>query len=329
MGEETVPVSVIICAYNAERYVAKSIASVLDQTYDNVEVVVVDDASTDATAAIANEIAQRDRRVRLVRRSTNGGLAQARMTGLENTRHDLTVFLDADDVALPRMIERQVVALRNDANVIGVATYAYYVSEDETVPLGVQEIGPTTRETALEMYERDKLMFLPATTLCRKSMVMAAGGFRVTGFPTDEGVRYQDYCDDLDLWCRLADLGRERKYFITIPEPLFLYRKTAHSLSAKNVFAMQEKMRWIKACLKRRRQGLPEQPFLEYRGSIPRWARLANRVSDGAALTYKRMTFSYLNRRYVRAALYFFVVCVLSPRLIAQKMKTQSLRLRK
>src|SRR6266496_844657 len=245
MPDKSCAVSVVICAYNMETHLSKAIDSVLRQTHRHLEVIIVDDASTDETAAIGDEAARRDDRVVVVRRDKNGGLAHARMTGVDHARFELIVFLDADDVALPQAISRQAATLLASDNVLGVATYSGYILEDERVIVGVRRIGPTTMHQSLRMYREGKLMFLPATTMIRKADLLAAGGFRLFGFPENEGIRYQDYCDDLDLWCRMSDAGGHGRCFITIPEPLYLYRKNASTLSG-NAFAMQAKMRWIK-----------------------------------------------------------------------------------
>lgn len=321
-------VSVVICAYNAEHYLSRSIESILNQTYKNIEVVVVDDASTDATAAIAEKWAVQDKRVSLVKQKVNGGLANTRMAGLENTKYELIIFIDADDVALPMMIEKQVSIMLSDSNVLGVATYAYYIGQEETDILGMQKIGPKSKEEYFYLYDNKKLIFLPATTLCRKSDVLIVGGFRVEGFSSENGVRYQDYCDDLDLWCRMSDLSNTGRYFITIPDPLFLYRKNTNSLSAKNVFAMQKKMRWIKDCLKRRRGRLPEMEFNEFQKSVSMMRQVANFRSDYAALIYKKVGFCVLRGQYFRAVPLLAVVFLLNPRFVIQKLKTQSRAIR-
>ncbi len=323
--QHDVGVSVIICAYNVEKYVGRAIASVLAQSHPALQVVVVDDASTDATPRIASSIASRDPRVVVVRRGANGGLAQARMTGIGRAEHEVLVFLDGDDVALPELIARQLAVLLSDDRILGVATHASYILEDESHVIGVRRIGPTSREQSLAMYREGKLMFLPATTMVRKSDVLAAGGFRLAGFPEEEGIRYQDYCDDLDLWCRMADLGAQGRYFVTIPEPLCLYRKSAATLSG-NAFAMQAKMRWIKECLRRRRRGEREPTFDGYRRSLSTLQRANNLRVDIAAHLYKKAAYRYLRREHLRAVFTLAMCGVLNPKLVLQNMRVQKLR---
>jgi glycosyltransferase involved in cell wall biosynthesis len=97
--------SVIVPAYNAERTIRRAIASALTQTEQRCEVLVIDDASGDDTAAIVASVAERDRRVCLLRNTTNLGPAASRNRGLAAAHGDWVVLLDADDEILPHRIE--------------------------------------------------------------------------------------------------------------------------------------------------------------------------------------------------------------------------------
>jgi glycosyltransferase involved in cell wall biosynthesis len=93
-------VSIIIPAYNAAPYLTRSVKSALAQTHDNVEVVIVDDGSTDDTGVIADRLAQQDKRVKVVHQE-NRGLAEARRSGIRASGADYITHLDADDELLP------------------------------------------------------------------------------------------------------------------------------------------------------------------------------------------------------------------------------------
>src|SRR5271163_1819131 len=97
--------SIIMPAHNAEQYLDRSIGSALTQTEQRCEVLVIDDASSDATAAVVARIAGQDARVRLLRNTVNLGPAGSRNRGLAEARGDWIVLLDADDGMAPRRIE--------------------------------------------------------------------------------------------------------------------------------------------------------------------------------------------------------------------------------
>lgn len=98
-------VSVIIPIYNVEKYLEKCVESVLCQTYQNLEVILVDDGSPDGCGAICEEYAQKDKRVRVIHKE-NGGLSDARNAGLDVCKGDCILFVDSDDCIHPQMIER-------------------------------------------------------------------------------------------------------------------------------------------------------------------------------------------------------------------------------
>ena len=103
-------ISVVVPVYNVEAYLASCLHSVAAQTYGDLEVVMVDDGSTDGSAEIAADFARRDRRFRLVSQE-NGGLSRARNTGLEAARGEFLAFLDSDDVLPADAYERLIGAL--------------------------------------------------------------------------------------------------------------------------------------------------------------------------------------------------------------------------
>ena len=100
-------VTVVMPVFNGARTLRRSVTSVLDQTFRSLELVVVDDASTDDTVRIAEELAKGDARVRIVRRERSGGPAAARNSGIAGGTGRFLAFCDADDLWLPEKLERQ------------------------------------------------------------------------------------------------------------------------------------------------------------------------------------------------------------------------------
>ena len=103
-------VSVIIPAFNAAEYIRQTLNSVLAQTYQAMEVIVVDDGSSDATGAIVEEFVKKDARVQLVRQS-NAGVGAARNTAIRMARGEYIAPLDADDIWFPEKLEKQVACM--------------------------------------------------------------------------------------------------------------------------------------------------------------------------------------------------------------------------
>ncbi|MDH4412419.1 MAG: glycosyltransferase [Rhizobium sp.] len=319
--------SVIVCCYNAERTIGDTLDSLARQTHPAREILVIDDGSSDRSAEIVAERAQRDGLIRLVCNTSNRGTAYSRQRGLNEASCDAVLFFDADDVAAPSLLEKQAERLTADQSLLGVGCYAtYFASETQGGELGLQRIGATSREAAQRQYRGNKLVFMAPVTMFWRRDALAVGGYRQSLLLNDQGIRYEDYAEDLDLWCRMADLGAHGRHFITIPEPLFFYRKPAGSLSTRNVAVMQLKMRWIKDCMIRRRNGLAERGLADFLASRTRRERWADWRSDLAAGFYKRAGFAFASRRYARMGVFLSLVAITSPKLILQKLKTQSVQ---
>ena len=101
-------VSIVTPTYNSEAYIAQTIESVQNQSYENWEMIIVDDGSTDNTTNIVIEKAKSDNRISFVRLSVNGGPAKARNAGIEKVSGKYMTFLDADDVWFPEFISTSI-----------------------------------------------------------------------------------------------------------------------------------------------------------------------------------------------------------------------------
>lgn len=326
-GMRALDVTVIVCCYNAERTIGDTLASLAQQTYPPKEILVIDDGSTDRSAEIVAERATGDGRIRLLRNTSNRGTAFTRQRGLNEAACEAVLFFDSDDVATPRLLEKQVSLLGKDPSLLGVGSFAtYFASEKPSGGLGHQRVGATSRAAALHQYRGNKLVFMAPVTMFWRRDALAVGGYRQNLLPNPAGLRYEDYAEDLDLWCRMADLGAQGRHFITIPEALFFYRKPVGSLSTRNVAVMQLKMRWIKDCMVRRRKGAGERTLAEFLASRTPIERWADWRSDLAAASYKRAGFAYAKRHYLRMGLFLGFIAVTSPKLILQKLKTQSVQ---
>jgi succinoglycan biosynthesis protein ExoO len=121
MAARVPTISVIMPAYKAEAFVARAIASVQAQTFGDWELVVVNDASPDATAAVVEKLAATDTRIRLISHAANGGESVARNTGIDAARGEWVAILDADDAYVPTRLATMMAAARDDASLDAIA----------------------------------------------------------------------------------------------------------------------------------------------------------------------------------------------------------------
>jgi teichuronic acid biosynthesis glycosyltransferase TuaG len=211
-------ISIVMPAYNADRYIAESINSACAQTHTDWELIVVDDGSTDDTAEVVRELAATDDRIKYVRQD-NGGQASARNTGLRNASGDLVAFLDADDLWFPTKLELQVQAL--DANEADLVFSHGYIFSADRPPVDAEMFGtiPGKIEGAEMFKQLFRSNFIAALSVLTKRQVLEAAGF------FDEAREFQN-CEDYDLWLTLARRGA---VFYAMAERLFLYRRHAEA----------------------------------------------------------------------------------------------------
>jgi glycosyltransferase involved in cell wall biosynthesis len=185
-------VSVVMPARNAAETVGNSIRSALNQTYRPLEIVVVDDGSTDATREIVQAFGDD---VRLVRLDAHSGASAARNAGIEAARGELIAFLDSDDEWLPEKLQKQVSRMTPGTSLVSCASNEFSLSgEDLGDTFG--GLAPTTGPGAWKSLLAVNFIATP-TVLTRRSDLQRVGGFDLA-LPIGE---------DQDVWIKLALIG--------------------------------------------------------------------------------------------------------------------------
>jgi glycosyltransferase involved in cell wall biosynthesis len=185
-------VSVLMSVHDGARWVGEAVASVLAQTDGDLELIVIDDGSTDATPEVL--AAARDPRLRVLRQA-RAGLTRALNRALGLARADLVARLDADDLALPERLARQRAFLAAHPEVGLLGTAAREVDEGGAL---VREVRPPAGDAALRRALIRANPFVHSSVMARRALLARAGGY-------DETLAVaQDY----DLWMRLARLTR-------------------------------------------------------------------------------------------------------------------------
>lgn len=122
-------VSIIVPIYNVEQYLEECVNSILNQTYNNIEVLLVDDCATDKSGDIAKQFEEKDSRCKYIKREKNGGLSAARNTGIKNATGDFLCFIDSDDWISDDYVQSMLELAKKDNSEIVVCDY-YMVIED-------------------------------------------------------------------------------------------------------------------------------------------------------------------------------------------------------
>jgi Glycosyl transferase family 2 len=242
-------VSVVMPVLNAEAYIAQAIGSVLEQTLEELELIVVDDGSTDTSRAIVDRIASADARVRLVANERNLGISAALNQGCRAAQAPFIARLDADDVALPHRLARQLDFLHHHPAVAVVGG-------------GARVIDSAGRQISTMRFPTDNRLirsallrhncFAHPTVMLRQAALLEVGGYRF------------DQCEDYDLWLRLS----ERFELANLTEPLILYRVHTNQLSLTD---LEERVKGALAVrtAARRRLATGEDPLNGIRSLTP------------------------------------------------------------
>ena len=247
----TPAVSVIMSAFNALPFLRPAVQSVLDQTFEDLEFLIVNDGSTDGTGAVLDEFAAADRRVRIIHRE-NGGYASALNQTIEQARGGLLARMDADDICRPTRLERQVEFFREMSNCVALGTWALKIDPDGA-PIGVAR-RPIGHEEIVANLLRERQTTGTIThpsAMLRRAAMEQVGGYRPRFEPAE----------DRDLWLRLAEVGR----LANLPEVLLDYRVHPGSVSSARSSVQRANS---EAAVRdgRERRGLPWPPPVPYVG---------------------------------------------------------------
>jgi len=207
-------ITVLLPVYNGEATLPSAIGSILRQELADFELLIIDDASTDASAAIAREYAREDARIRLVVHASNMGLAATLNEGLRLARHELVARMDQDDEALPARLGVQSAFLAERPSVVAAGSWVLHMGASSTFDRLVRV--PTEHSEIVATLERENCFYHP-TMMLRRSSVLEVGGYR------PEFRNAEDY----DLWLRLS---RDHE-LANVPEPLLRYRFSAGGMT--------------------------------------------------------------------------------------------------
>ncbi|EEG77185.1 glycosyltransferase family 2 protein [Dethiobacter alkaliphilus] len=216
-------VSLVMAVYNGEEFLKEALGAAISQTYSNLEIIVVNDGSTDSTKAILDAVT--DSKVKVIHLKENQGAANAMNTGISQATGDWIAVQDADDNSFPTRIEEQVKHIQKNPRLVGLGTFI------ECIPG-----SPTVSQARLRRFAREKNSCVSSTQIRKAvyhgcplthSSVMFCKEvfFQVGGYSTDFRIAY-----DYDLWLKLLEKGEIEN----LPKVLLQYRIRNDSLSHNN-----------------------------------------------------------------------------------------------
>lgn len=218
-------VSVILPAYNAERFIGEAIDSILAQTYRDFELIIINDGSTDLTPDIIRQYAKKDKRIRFFNNRKNRGLIYVLNMGLRKVRGEYIARMDADDISLPTRFEKQVAYMdaNPDVGVLGTVIEAFGIYTGYGIQKPVVELSD----------------FITDNYVAHPTVMIRGSVMRKYGFQYNPEYKH---VEDYELWMRMVQVTKIHN----ISEVLLRYRVTGDNVSITNNSEQKERARQLK-----------------------------------------------------------------------------------
>lgn len=215
-------ISVVMPAYNVDRYIAQAIESILNQTFKDFELIIINDASSDNTAKIIQGYKKRDKRVRVLNNKTHLLIAASLNKAVNLSRAEIIARMDADDISLLNRLKLQYSFLKKNPDIAVVGGDIVIIDKDG------KEISKREYPTASADLKKTMFRYSPfahPVVMFRKKIFLEFGGYNLKMIP----------CEDIDLWFKIGS-----KYkFASIPEYVLQYRILPDSSSNKNLIPLE------------------------------------------------------------------------------------------
>lgn len=232
-------VSVVMSAYNASDYIDAAITSILNQSFKDLEFIIINDGSTDDTLKIINGFAKKDKRIKVISRE-NKGLVASLNEGIDAARAAIIARQDADDISYPTRLQKQFEALDTNVSLAIVGSSMTTIDEKGKV-LNQHRVLLNNPELKQELLIRSP--FPHGSVMFHKDTFLKAGRYKKDDWPTE----------DYGLWVRMAPHGA----FSNIDEPLYEYRENSVGISAQNAEAQKHKTKKAQDAAWKIRKELP------------------------------------------------------------------------
>src|SRR3989344_340073 len=240
---DTPLISVMMSVYNAERYVAEAIQSILGQTEGRFEFLIVNDGSRDASGSIIDRYAAQDSRIRAIHQE-NRGLIVSLNRMLDEARAPLVARMDSDDVSRPERFAVQLAWMQAHPDIAVLGTNTDELDADGAF-FPCSDFHPEHPADIRERLMAASAMCHPSVMM-RRDVIRALGGYRAAF----------RHCEDYDLWLRVS----ERHDLYNLPDRLFLYRRSPDQVSEKHILVQAIGAACARYAAQQRRAGLPD-PF--------------------------------------------------------------------
>ena len=208
-----VNVSVILPVYNCQKYLKHSIQSVLNQTYENWELIVVDDASTDGSLAEARRLAENNPKIKVFSMPENKGVSACRNFAIEHAKGRYLAFLDSDDLWAKNKLSAQLMFMNQKKAALSHTSYSFVNEKGRIMKMGQVDVDESI----------DLPKYMKTTQIGMSTVMIDRKQIETVRFPND-----RDLCEDARTWMHFLRHGQK---FYGVNQVLTLYRVRQNQLS--------------------------------------------------------------------------------------------------
>ncbi len=216
-------VSIIIPAYNVEKYVEKCINSVVNQTYERLEIIVINDGSTDNTKKILEQKAKKDKRIKIISQH-NRGLSAARNTGIKSAKGEYIAFIDGDDIIEPNFIESNILNIKQHKSDISVCGFTTITASNKKTGCNYEKTINGTNATIQLLTRQENVDIIACNKLYKKNLFVGNNIF----YPENE--IHEDTLTTYKLYSKAEKVSY-------IKPPLYNYYKRSGSITTSTKLA--------------------------------------------------------------------------------------------
>lgn len=306
-------VSVIMPVFNQEKFLVETIESVLSQSYDDFEFLILDDGSTDGSSKIIRKFLKIDKRIDAFFEPNKGKCLATNELAIKATG-EFCVFMDADDIMMPNRLEKQVQFHQSNPNIVASSSHCYYI--DETGSILGQQRYPFLRneEECKKAFLSNEIIHCAFTGLMvRREIFLKIGGLDPKFWP----------CEDLDLANKIIEKGY---LLVIIQENLMKYRIHTSSVTAQKQWHMFDMGAYTSYCILQRRSGKEVCTFDEFKSQQQKagWRyKFHENRSRYSKILHKNAGLEFYRRKYWNFFWNFLMAFILKPGYVIDTIKNR------
>lgn len=296
-------VTILLPTYNCGKYIEESIRSCLNQTYENFELLAIDDGSTDNTSALVMKLAESDRRISFFRKN-HSGITKTLNLGLKLAQGEFIAIHNADDSMTYDRLEKQIIFLLENPSYSLIGSLIYYVNESGKL-YGASSSPFCDEKKIYETFNNKELVGFAHASFCyRKRDILKIGGY-------DENLIL---AEDIDLINRCLKAGYKIKL---LDIPLVYARIRSDSTTAKNLHEIKTINRWIKNKIFAEYDEQKIDDLQQFKNSIKKLGilkQLKQKIKDLGFIYYKLSTIDFVEKKYVKAFFNYLLAFLFYPK---------------